>query len=450
MYRLFGYIAILGSLFPACRAQGLVDEVTSVGTENQGAGLYQLGVFAGYSTSANPYGALGQYAPGVASLGADENYGANAILGWQRHGERSSFSARYSGTYQGMAHYSSANGYSQSLTLGGNRQMSEKWSVSLRASGADNTVIQLLNEPTAVSVTSQLPSNFDDFAASFGIGSFSTPQVASSIQSAPVLQTPLSALLLGGQVLTYSGSLGLDYAASPHLTFHVSPVVEGGQDLSSSQSGFANYLMPFSYGGNAGMTWSYSTSPRTQIGFNLQGMDTQNRYQGSYGGTATASLGRKMGTSWFLRMYGGATLMWISEQFVGAPQTHNIVGGGSLGVKTYTGTFVASYGRSEADSYGFLGTSTTASGSWSQHHPGSSWSTSATFSQQQLRNTGFESLSGWQASAGLSKRLTEHIEMRGQYVYLSNSGSYLGSAARYSVQSVRLTMSWLPHPDQRR
>jgi hypothetical protein len=451
MYRLLQYIAIAASV-PACQGQGLLDQGNPLSAARDGARLYEVSVFSGYSTSALPSTGGGQFIPStIGGLSADVNYGARFSLGWQRHREKGGFSMRYSGTYSGLVHYSDANGYSQALSLGADRKLSPKWGFNLSASGQDATLQQALNEPSAISVVSQLPSDFNDFAAAFGLGDFSTSQAASTILGAPVLQTPLRALLLGSKVLSYSGSGGLTYTYSRHLSLHASSSASGGENRAGSQSGIpqTNYLLPFNFEASAGMNWSYSRSPRTELGFSLQADRMLNHFQSSYGGTAMASFARKMGSHWFFKIHGGATLTEVTQQLYGTPRTRQAVGGGSIGIKTYTNSFVTSYERSASDSYGLVGTYTTLSGAWNRHHPGSRLSLFAGVGQQQVRNTGFEGFSGWQASGGWSETLKPTTTLQAQYVYFTSGSSYLGSANSFSVHSVRLSMNWSPEPGQR-
>ena len=451
MHRALIYVAAAASLLvPACQAQSLVDKVDALRSDDEGLRLHGVSFFTGYSSTALPTGSGGGFiSSNVGALNSDATYGTSATLGWQRHRERTSFSMQYTGSYTGMVHYSGANGFSQSLALNANRQLSPKWDFSLGASGQDATLIETLNQPSPISIVSQLPSAFNDFAAAFGLGSFTTAQAASMILGAPVVETPIRALLLGNKVLSYSGNAGLSYAYSPHLSFHASALGAGGQNRSGGQDGIPNYVTPASFTANAGMSWSYSLSPRTELGIGAEATRMFNHFQSSYGGTTTASLGRKMGEHWFLRVYGGATVLDVTQQLFGTAKTRQVVGGGSIGVKTYLNSFVVSYDRSGSDSYGIVGTYTTLSGAWNRHHAGSRFSTFASLAQQQMRNTGFESFSGWQASAGFSEKLTSNIALHTQYVYLKTGSSYLGAANSFSVHSVRVSMNWSPEPIQR-
>jgi hypothetical protein len=456
MNRSLVFIGLAFTVNAVCQTEPTTGQGTGLNTAGafggDGAHLYEVSIFSGYTTSANPIAGGYLTSPGVAALNADENYGVSAAVGWQHHREKDNFSIRYSGSYSGMVHYTSADGYSQWLNLYAERKLAPKWDFTLSASGQDATLLQVINEPSALSVVSQVPSDFGDFAAAFGLGSYSTAQAASMILGAPVVQAPIRAILLGNKVLSYSGTAGLNYAYSRHLSFHASGFGAGGQNRSPTQEGVptTNYVIPNSIGGDVGMSWIYSASPRTDLGANLDANRIQNHFQDVYTGTATVSVGRKMGMHWFARIYGGGTYTDVTQQLSGTPVGRQAVGGGSLGFKTYTNTFAASYNRTASDAYGSaVGTYSTISGTWSHHRPGSRISTSASFSQQQIANTGFESLSGWTANGGLTERLTDNTVLSEQYVYIKSDGNYLGNFSNLSIQSVRVQMSWLPQVMQR-
>jgi hypothetical protein len=408
-----------------------------------GIRLYGVSAFSGYSTSAYP-ASLGQIPNGGAGLGADVNYGATASLGWQYHRDRSDFSLLYSGTYAGMARYSDTNAYNQFLALSASRKLSAKWVVTLSGTGSDSTIIESLYQPSTVGLATQTPATFDDLAAAFSIGQFSSSQVASTLTGAPQLESPARSLLLGDRILSYSGQASLTYVHSARLSFHVGSFAAGGQRRAGSQYE-QNYEIPRSMGINAGVGMSYQLTPRTQVGLDVASNRISNLYQTGYVTTATASIGRKMGMHWFLRLDAGGSMDQTITQSHGTPRAKEVIGGGSIGFRTYQNTLVGSYTRSSTDTYGFaIGTTTTTSAGWTRHRPGSRWSMFASFGQQQIRNTGYTSLSGWQTSGGLSQSLNSRMQMTEQYVYLSNSGQYMGNNTNLAIHSVRVSVSWAP------
>jgi len=431
MRTVLGYIAIAtGMLVPVCHGQGLFDEVNSRNTERGGFGLYGVSVFSSYSPSSAGLG--------IPSLGTGSNvaYGASGSAGWQRHGENTNASIVYTGTYGGLVQDSGLNSYSQALSLSLSRKLAPKWSLTISAAGQDSTFAQYLFQPLGLSVISQLPTNFDDFAAAFGVGQFSSSQIASlTQQGAPFLLSPIRTALLGDRVVTYSGQASVNYAYSPRLHFYFAGLSAGGQNrYGQNASTPQNYVMPRTLGGNAGVGVSYSLSPRTEMSFDVEENALWNRYQNSYGTTATASLGRKMGEHWFLRMYGGATRTQFTKQTYGSARTLQGVGGASLGFKVYAQTFVGSYDLTASDSFGFaVGTNSTATGTWSWHRPGSRTNLFSSFSRQQVRNTGFVSITAWQGTAGVSLIMTGQTSLTAQYVYLDSAASYLGAPRSISV-----------------
>jgi len=155
-----------------------------------------------------------------------------------------------------------------------------------------------------------------------------------------------------------------------------------------------------------------------------------------------------MGEHWFASASGGYNNSRETKH-VAAPPNNKVVGGGSLGFKTYQHTLTASYTRSSTDSYGLIGTVTSVGGSWGWHHPGSDWALSASYSEEQTRNTGFIRLSGWLASGGITRKLNDRSTMTAQYVYLDGSSIFTDTPTRFTVHSVRVSIGWSPQPNLR-
>lgn len=440
----FGVLAA-GMMVQSGYGQSLADQTSFKNMSLGGIHLYGVSVFSGYSTSAYP-GGPGQFQADAGILGADVDYGASASLGWQHHRDRSNFSMLYSGTYAGMVRYSGSNAFSQGLSLAFSRTLSPKWSLAIAGIGSDSTVAQLLFQPSNIGVISQVPASFDDLAAAFSIGQFSSSQVGSTLTGPRTLDSPARALLLGSRMLSYSGQMSLGYAATSRLSFHLSSFTAGGQHRRGGNSPQdTSYVMPHSLGLTGGVGFVYMFSPRTQMGFDAGVNRLMNRYQKAYVSNANVSIGRKMGMHWFLRAYGGGSLTRSTAQPIGTPSQRAITGGGSIGFRTYRHTLVGTYDRSSMDAYGFtVGVNTSLTAAWTWHRPGSSWNVFTSFGQEQVRNTGYASLSGLQAGGGVMERLNGHMQLSAQYVYMNNTGGYLGNVTNLAIHGVRVSMSWSP------
>jgi hypothetical protein len=431
------------------QAQTLADRLISQDFETGGIRFYGLTAFAGYASSAFPLAAGASSFPtsGVPLLGPDENVGVTGSLGWQHHRSKTDISVIYSGTYQRMVHYSNLDSYSQSLSLSASRSLTRRWRLNLSGMAQDASLAQSLFQPSTL--LTQAPLSFNDLAATVSIGQFSNAQIASMLTGSPILESPTSSAVLGNRILSYSGQVTFEYAASSRLRFHFGSVSGGGQSRTSNPSGTARqtYILPHSFGLNAGAGFSYSLSPRTDVGLSAEGNRVSNVAQQIYTSSLSASFGRKMGMHWFLQVHGGESTMAVVAQTYGAPKSHEMIGGGALGFRTFRHSLVGSYNRASSDTFGFaVGAVTSYSGSWLYHTPGTGWTVFSTYAQQQMRNTGFLSLSGWQAGGGISESLNDHTSVTAQYVYLSNSGTYEGAPTSFAVHSVRLSVSWNPQP----
>jgi hypothetical protein len=336
------------------------------------------------------------------------------------------------------------------------RQLAPKWTFGVTAGAQDSSQTEFLNKPSGLTVLSQLPSTFDDLAAAFSIGQFSNSQIASMFTgyTGPgLMETPARSLLLGGRVLSYTANAGLNYAHSSRLSFHFATVSAGGQTRRGGQNGVPreDYVLPRSIGITAGMSMNYSFSPRTEMGFNVEEGRVLNRFQHANTTNGTVSFGRKMGLRWFLSVHGGGALTHTTQSTYATPTSRQLIGGGSIGFRTYTQTLTATYERTNSSAYGFaVGTATSASGSWSWRRPGSRWSLFASSGQNQIRNAGFVSMSGWEASGGISGQLFDRTSLSSTYVYFRSTGTYAGQVNNIAVHSVRVSMSWSPQPPSQR
>jgi hypothetical protein len=369
-------------------------------------------------------------------------------MGWQRHREWMDLSVIYSPSYIGQAHYSNLNALNHNLSLSASRKFGSKWTASLSGSGQDASLNQFLFNPTSFAVRSQVPTSFDDLAAAFAAGQFSSSQVASMLTGAYPPASPTQSLLYGYRILAYSAQASLVYAYSHRLTFQVSSFASGSQPLTDGRQPHGSYVVNHAIGANGGVSMSYSLSPRTQLGLDLEEAWLTNHYQGAYITTASASLGRKMGEHWFANLNAGYYVTRPAKSGPSVP-SHQAIGGASLGFKTYQHTFTASYGRANSNSYGLIGTVTTIGGSWRWHHPGSDWALIGGFFEEQTRNTGVVSLSGLEASGGLSKRINSQTSLSAQYVFFKGNSTYSGVPTNLTEQSVQLSVGWSPQPNLR-
>jgi hypothetical protein len=372
------------------------------------------------------------------TLGPDEIYGGQITVGWQRYRARTELSMTYSGGYSGMVQHSKLGGVNQSLTINLRRRVTSRWTATVFAWASQQTMMQYLFEPESFGTAAQSSVPVQDFLRG----------------SATVLESPAQSLLLGERIVRYSADAELTYSLSPRAEFYLSSFSAAGQNQtwgSSSAVGTvvngapADSVLPFSIGGDAGVGFSYMLTPHTIVGGDASAYLVSNRYENARGTKGNLSVMRKMSRHWFLRVYGGGSVIHMTQATFGQPSMHLLIGGGSLGWQRRSQILAAAYDRSSYDSFGsVVGRVNSETGSWSWHHPGSIWSASVGVGEQQMSDPGFADISGWRGVAGFSFRLQNRETVTFEYAHLSASGIYGGVFNRFQVDSVRMSLAWLP------
>jgi hypothetical protein len=392
---------------------------------------------------------------GAGNLGSDVNFGALSEVGLEHHRGPADISIDYRFSYSGALRYSNLNAIGHNLLVSVSRELGRKWKLNFTAFGQDMTLAEYIFQPSNLGRISGAPADFNDVAAAFSVGQFSSSQAASLLTNFPI-QAATQSALLGYRVLTYDGTVSLSYTISRRLSVSASSYVTGGRTRIAGQAASSqpNYIMPLTVGGNAGFNLNYIFSPRTTVEFSLIANELSNRYQHSTGGTGLASVGRKMGQHWFLRGYAGASYIGFIHKNNGTPVGRQVIGGGSLGLKTYGSTWLASYDRSAYDSGGFaVGRNTNISGAWSWQRRGSSWRLQNSVGWLQMDGNGFAAIKGWQETAGVARQLGSAFSISATYVHLDTRGTYLGGPiptlggpipTRLKINSVRINFTWSP------
>jgi hypothetical protein len=248
-------------------------------------------------------------------------------------------------------------------------------------------------------------------------------------------------------VLNTAAQASLSYSYSPRLSVMVNGGASRSQHVSQDTGPAGNGLLSNTTAENLAVGLSYSLSPRTQIGATVTGSRSESLIQDNFTTTSIGSLGRKLGTRWFVQVQGGVGMMNSLRDFglVRSTARPRPVTSGSLGYKTFSHTLLGSYDRTVSDAYG-LGatTSSSASGSWLWQRPGSDWSLSASGGWQRLEGTLEGTATGWRTTAGIGRSLG-HVVLLMEYAYLKYSGIQRQTPF-LSQSAVRVSMRWRPGP----
>ena len=372
-------------------------------------------------------------------------------------GQHSTFSLVYTPSYTGRIRYSSWDALNHNLSLNATRRLAPRWNLGFSVSGDLSNFEGFLFSPTVFSNVASVPANFADLSAAILGQSSTNTQLASILNSAPVVESPARTLLYGERMFTSATRASLSYSYSRRFSVNFSVGAGRSQHLGESQNSLAlaqsPYLLPTTTSGNASLGFSYSLSPRTQFGATVATSRVASDLYDGYSTSSTASLGRKLGRHWFLQIHGGVGLMnplrEISVQSNTSSQSTGLhpVAGGSLGFRTSSHTFLGSYDRTVSDSYGVGATTTsTSSATWRWSRPGVGWWLEGSFSWQVARRCrpgrcrpGYIQLAG---HGELGKQLGAHVALITQYVYLNYSGRLETSLYSQSQSAMRVSIVW--------
>jgi hypothetical protein len=356
---------------------------------------------------------------------------------------KSSAAVDYGVSFTRALNDSGFNNSNHSAALNLNRSLGAKWGVGFSMAGVLNNIEQFLFSPTPLSTAAAFPATLDQLAAAMQAGTFSNSQFASTLTGAAVLNTPAQTFLYGDRTLSASASIAVSYAPTERTGFSFGVSAARTQRLLRDDSAEDQSVIPSTTSGSASVSWSYSLSPRTSVGISAGSSRMYSDFQDGYMTTVEASASRNMSRRWFVQGRFGAGFIVYTRQTYVAPTGVNSTGGGGVGFKTDSHTFLASANKGIGDSYG-LGAGATygVSGAWGWHRRGSSWSLSSSIGFYRLQGSAVGPVESWSGSVGLMRSLGPHLFVGVQYGYSELPG-VLGQA-NLSQSGATVSLTWSP------
>ncbi len=450
------------------RAQSVFAPVNPVGDRRQsGLRVYGVTYQFGYSsfrfprTDAAP-GAL--FAPGF-DFGPSPDMGGSASFGWSRRPDKkTNLAFTYTSSYYARLRSSSdLNSLNHRFTLfsgrGFTKQLGLRWTFGFSGDANVGDFRSHLFLPSRLSQVANAPAAFDDLAAAVLSGRFNNDQLASILTGAPVVEAPARVLLYGNRALAANLGTTLSYRQSSRLSMNVALSGSRYQHLRGTADEAAaeyRHLIPRSTSASASVALNYSLTQRTHLGFNVGSSRTFSGFYDGYSSSAALSLGRTLGRRWMVAAQGGAGFNRAVRHAAFAQRPHYL-GGGTLGFRASSQTFMASHNRTIGDQYGLgAGSTETTSGAWAWRRPGRNWSVSLHMGRQRFPGASIDA-HGWNAGASFTRTLSPNAALSTQYVYSFNSGSVPGLASgsvsdfggghRVRLSAVRVNLIWRPAPE---
>jgi hypothetical protein len=429
---------------------GAFSSFNPLSASSSGLHLYGVSIYGGYYLSGTPFGLDSTQTTTNAATSGTAVLGAAATIGWSKTTDQSTASITYSPSYTGSPQNSQYDAFSHRANLSWNRKLNGKWTLNVAASAMLQNFQQLLFSPSGLSALASSPATFEDLSSGAQTGTYSNAQVASLLTGAQLPTSPEQTFLYGNRLFSATATASLSWAPTERTSIRVDVSgvrSENYQDntVSAASPTSANPLAPPATSGSVQVGWHYSLSPRTQVSVQASSTQIWSKLDQGYTSSGSVSLARTLTQRWFTQLQGGGGVLTYKQLVFAQPKSLQYLAGASLGYKTESHTFLASYNRSIGDTYG-LGAATTsgANGAWNWKRPGSTWSVFGSFGYQELGGSTFRNTLSWRGSGGVAKRLGPQVFMNVQYVYSQVPSNLAVSGANFNQNGVVLSASWSP------
>ena len=420
-------------------------EVTTPSTAPRpGFDITSISGHAVYYSTGLPEGSL---QPTATPLPSDLGLGGSARLEWKSIGEKSRIMFSYTPSYTGRLRFAAWNALNHSASFNAARRFG-RWDFGFSAGADLSNLSEFLFTPTVFASVAAVPVSFNELASAVLTGTYTNAQLASLLTGAPVVESPARNLFFGDRMFTSGAQASLAYAPQPRLSIKFTASASRSQHMSNSASGAAQsaYLIPRTSSAGANFDVSYARSARTQVGVSVGSSRVDSTIFDAYSTTAMASLGRKMGTRWFLQLAGGVGVINPVRSTLVVTTAPQPAGNASLGFHTQSHKFLGAYSRTVSDSYGIGANSTSAvSGTWRWARPGRSWWIESSGGWQQLAGSAYANTSGWRLQTSLGRAVGDRISLVTQYVYLHYS-EQMATIPPLSQSAVRVSVVWNRDP----
>jgi hypothetical protein len=189
---------------------------------------------------------------------------------------------------------------------------------------------------------------------------------------------------------------------------------------------------------------SYSLSPRTQVGLNVDTNRSFSRLQQGFVTTSVFSITRKMGPLWFVRGMSGIALVNVAGNGPGAAKQPQYVAGGDLGAEKRGHIFTLSSQRTITNTYGIAYNTTDARANWSWQSQAKVWLLWSTIGYQKLADSVKSKVDSGQGTIAIGRRFASQLVGQAQFSYLSYSGRLDMFPYRFSQGGVLVSLLWIP------
>ena len=404
-----------------------------------GLWLSDVGIFGNYYST----GTTRESLFGGVPLRSDGAYGGMATINLTRTRERSQVALEYTPSYSRRLRYHDWDALNQSLLFHGHRALAPRLRFDFSASGALMNADDFLFNPTRLSSLATRPGTAAELADLLGNRADQPGSAAAILAGSPEDDASSGFLLFGRRMLTSHVHTGVTYAHTPRLSIVFGFDVARLQHVSSALDD-QRPVMPHVTTGSGTITVSYSLSPRTHIGGTASSM----KHHSAGGRSALITTGRfnieRMLTQhWFVNASAGVGAFTDLRELAPPTRPGEFTGGGSLGYRLNTHTWMGSYDRRIGSNFGLATAGADSAGfSWHWFHPSNGWGLGIGTNWHRLR--GEVQTEVWRGTATMGKTLTRYTAISAGFAYSHYQHSIFGIPITRSQFAVRTQFSWSP------
>jgi hypothetical protein len=257
---------------------------------------------------------------------------------------------------------------------------------------------------------------------------------------------PLSFALFGSRY----DSVGLGFTATfeqtSRLVWHWS--ARGSRTFPSSSSGPVPVgsitYFDFTEGvGEFGV--EYLLSRRTTVGVNLDYTRDDSIFTRMQAPSGAVSLEHQFARDWFIKGEAGVGMLRDPANKASSSWLLGSRGGGGLGTKRGSNTFLLSARRQIGDAYG-LGAGNTLAGnfSWRWQRPSGNWTVDNSAGYERISGNSIRLFQGWVYQGDVSRKLSKQTSLSLQGSYAKSLGGLTSATDTYNRSEIRLALNWTP------
>lgn len=442
---LTAFLGAFGDRSPVCAQSGFLRYFEAPPEAPSGFRLEGVTFSSGYYSAVLPFGSTALLGPNTPVFGADMVNIVSGSFTYFRRSPTSVFEIVYTPSYERNLRNEQLNtlNHNLSIVLSHPVQLRPRLTVDFSANAGVVSARQYLfgtrpGEPA--------PGISDPLAGATA-GTSAVDALAATTAGGVPIDAATRQLFYGDKVLEAGLHSTFSYSWSPRLRVSVSLGASRYQHLNDfsraglpPQSGIVRQTTT----GDVGTGLSYSLSPRTNIGMNVDTSRSFSRLQQGFVTTSTFSVSRKMSPNWYLRGFTGVALVNVAGNLPGRGKQPQYVLGGSVGVEKRGHTFVLSPQRTITNTYGVAYDTTEVRGSWSWQSQAHVWLLSSSVGYQRLADSVKSRVDARQGTFAVGRRLASQLVGQAQFTYLFYSGRVDLRPYDFSQRAVLFSLSWIP------